>query len=100
MANPIYAHDSAAQTVTKNFETAIPNIPGKPLISVEVDFAPGAASQPHTHAKSAFIYAYNYARRLKTLKGLTPCEHICKCWTSQPERLRLNPLQQMPGPNT
>ena len=48
MAGPIYAHDSEAQTVTKNFETAIPNIPGKSLIAVEVDYAPGAASAaPH-----------------------------------------------------
>jgi quercetin dioxygenase-like cupin family protein len=56
MAGPI--HDSEAQTVTKNFEAAIPNIPGKSLIAVEVNYAPGAASVPHTHAKSAFIYAY------------------------------------------
>ena len=48
---------------------------------------------------AAFINAYNYARRLKTLKGLTPYEYICKCWTSQPERFKLNPLQKMPGPN-
>src|ERR1700745_1102015 len=47
-----------------------------------------------------FINAYNYARRLKTLKGLTPYESICTCWTSQPERFRLNPLQKMPGLNT
>ena len=55
MASPIYAHDSEAQTVTKNFEAAIPNMPGKSLIAVEVDYAPGAASAAHTHAKSAFI---------------------------------------------
>ncbi|WFU74140.1 cupin domain-containing protein [Bradyrhizobium sp. CB2312] len=54
----ICAHDSRAQTVTKNFEATIPNISGKSLIAVEVDYAPGAASPPHTHAKSAFIYAY------------------------------------------
>lgn len=47
-----------------------------------------------------FVRAYNFARRLKTLKGLTPYEYICKCWTSQPERFKLNPLQQMPGLNT
>jgi transposase InsO family protein len=47
----------------------------------------------------AFIQAYNFAKRLKTLKGLTPYEFICKCWTSQPERFILNPLQQMPGLN-
>src|SRR5258707_3296302 len=58
MAGPFYAHDSEAQTVRKNFEAAIPNIPDKSLIAVEVDYAPGAASVPHTHAKSAFIYAY------------------------------------------
>src|SRR5438132_857333 len=49
---------------------------------------------------AGFINAYNYARRLRTLKGLTPYEYICKCWTSQPERFKLNPLQQMPGLNT
>ena len=47
-----------------------------------------------------FISAYNFGRRLKTLKGLTPYEFICKCWTSQPERFTLNPLHQMPGLNT
>ena len=46
-----------------------------------------------------FVNAYNFARRLKTLKGLTPYEFICKCWTNQPERFNLNPLHQMPGLN-
>ena len=45
-------------TVTPNFEHVIPNIPGKSLIALVVDYAPGAASAPHTHPKSAFIYAY------------------------------------------
>ena len=43
-----------------------------------------------------FISAYNFGRRLKTLKGLTPYEFICKCWTSEPERFILDPLHQMP----
>ena len=46
-----------------------------------------------------FVNAYNYARRLKTLKGLTPYEYICKIWTSEPGRFRLDPLHQMPGLN-
>jgi hypothetical protein len=33
-----------------------------------------------------FVDAYNFARRLKTLRGLTPYEFICKAWTSQPQR--------------
>jgi transposase InsO family protein len=47
-----------------------------------------------------FINAYNYGRRLKTLKGLTPYEFIAKMWTKEPERFRLNPIHQMPGLNT
>jgi transposase InsO family protein len=47
-----------------------------------------------------FVSAYNFAKRLKTLKGLTPYEHICKAWTNEPERFRLDPLHQMPGLNT
>jgi transposase InsO family protein len=47
-----------------------------------------------------FLSAYNFARRLKTFKGLTPYEFICKCWTKEPERFRLNPIHQMPGLNT
>ena len=47
-----------------------------------------------------FISAYNFGRRLKSLKGLTPYEFICKCWTSEPERFILNPIHQMPGLNT
>jgi hypothetical protein len=46
-----------------------------------------------------FVSAYNFGRRLKTLKGLTPYEFICKTWTKEPERFKLNPLQQMPGLN-
>src|SRR3954468_18758762 len=47
-----------------------------------------------------FVAAYNFARRLKTLKGLTPFEFVSKSWTSEPDRFKLNPLHQMPGLNT
>ncbi len=46
-----------------------------------------------------FVTAYNFARQLKTLKGLTPYEYICKLWTKEPYRFTLNPLHQMPGLN-
>ncbi|ADP70751.1 Integrase catalytic region [Rhodomicrobium vannielii ATCC 17100] len=54
--------------------------------------------QLETHL-SDFINAYNFARRLKTLKGLTPYEFICKCWTNEPERFKIDPIHQMPGLN-
>jgi hypothetical protein len=47
-----------------------------------------------------FINAYNCARRLKTLRGLTPYELICKAWADEPHRFTSNPHHQMPGPNT
>ncbi len=46
-----------------------------------------------------FVNAYNFARRLKTLKGLTPYEAICKAWTKEPKRFKLDPIHQMPGLN-
>ena len=49
---------------------------------------------------AGFINAYNYGRRLKALKGLTPYEYICKIWTEDQNRFKLNPLHQMPGLNT
>lgn len=56
-------------------------------------------NQLRTHLAD-FLDAYNFARRLKTLNGLTPYEYICKTWTSQPDRFILNPVHQMPGLNT
>jgi hypothetical protein len=46
-----------------------------------------------------FVAAYNIARRLKTLRGLAPCEAICKAWTDDPSRFTQNPHHQTPGPN-
>src|ERR1700676_1686304 len=58
----VLATPAAAQgpreAVTPLFEHVIPNIPGKSLIAVEVTYAPGGASVPHRHAKSAFLYVY------------------------------------------
>lgn len=60
------AHGGQTETVAPKFDQAIPNIPGKSLVVVEVDYAPGAASPPHTHAKSAFIYAYVLSGELES----------------------------------
>ena len=58
IAGSAAAHDGRTETVTRKFDQAIPNIPGKSLVVLEVDYAPGAASPSHRHEKSAFIYAY------------------------------------------
>jgi len=40
---------------------------------------------------ATFLMAYNFAKRLKTLKGLTPYEYICQQWQRQPERFIHDP---------
>jgi quercetin dioxygenase-like cupin family protein len=39
------------------FDHALPNVPGKSMKGVLVEYQPGGASPGHTHAHSAFIYA-------------------------------------------
>ena len=48
---------------------------------------------------ATFLDAYNFAKRLKSLRGLTPFERICQLWTEHPQRFRLNPLHHMAGLN-
>ena len=43
--------------VTLVYEHALPNVPGKSIKGLLVEYAPGGSSPAHTHAKSAFIYA-------------------------------------------
>ena len=54
---------SAAMAADENskatlvYEHALPNVPGKSIKGVLVEYGPGASSSAHMHAKSAFIYA-------------------------------------------
>ena len=86
MAGTVFVHESESETVTKNFEAAIPNIPGKSLIALEVDYAPGAASPSHVHAKSAFIYAYviSGAIESKVDDGETRIYRAGESWSEAP----------------
>jgi quercetin dioxygenase-like cupin family protein len=54
------AGDGAAQAsvhATLVYQHELPNVPGKSIKSVVVEYAPGGSSPAHTHAPSAFIYA-------------------------------------------
>jgi transposase InsO family protein len=58
--------------------------------------------ETHDHLRAhlrTFLEAYNFAKRLKTLKGLTVFEFISSKWTSEPHRFRLHPDHLIPGPN-
>ena len=48
---------AAPVKVTLVYDHALPNVPGKSIKGVLVEYAPGAGSPAHVHPKSAFIYA-------------------------------------------
>lgn len=53
------AHDASMTEakVTLVYDHALPNVPGKSMKGVLVEYEPGGSSPAHTHPKSAFIYA-------------------------------------------
>ncbi len=55
----VLAHDASDDTskVTLVYDHALPNVPGKSLKGVLVEYGPGGTSPGHTHPASAFIYA-------------------------------------------
>ena len=54
---PALAHDTQSAKVTIVFDHVLPNVPGKSMKGVLVEYAPGGMSPGHTHPSSAFIYA-------------------------------------------
>src|ERR1700730_8822343 len=45
-------------TVKPLFSEKLPNVPGKTLTVVEVDYRPAGFSAPHRHPASGFVFAY------------------------------------------
>ena len=53
-------------------------------------------SDYHSHDQlrghlETFMVSYNFTKRFKALRGLTPYEYVCKIWTEQPNLFRSNP---------
>ena len=46
-----------------------------------------------------WLDAYDYARRLETLRGLTSYEFVCRSWAEQPVRFTRDPTNDTVGPN-
>jgi quercetin dioxygenase-like cupin family protein len=60
-AHDVAGHDLAYETrgtrVTLVYEHPLPDVPGKSVKGVLVEYEPGGYNAAHTHAKSALIYA-------------------------------------------
>jgi quercetin dioxygenase-like cupin family protein len=68
------------------FNNPIPNIPGKSLLAVVVNYAPGAKNKSHHHAPSAFITAYvlQGAVRSQVDDGPVKVYHAGEYFTEKP----------------
>jgi quercetin dioxygenase-like cupin family protein len=75
-----------ASKVTQIFDRELPNVPGKSMRAVLVEYGPGAASPSHRHPNSAFIYATVLEGEIRSQVNDDPA-HVYKAgesWTEQP----------------
>lgn len=75
-----------AARITPVYAHAIPGVPGKSLKGVLVEYAPGASSPSHRHAKSALIYATVLEGRVRCQLNGGPVRTYSRGdnWTEQP----------------
>ena len=91
-ATHAYAQDSTklagskAATVTVVYQHELPNVPGKSIKGVLVEYGPGGYSAGHTHAKSAFIYATVLEGEIKSQVNDGPVKiyHAGENWSENP----------------
>jgi quercetin dioxygenase-like cupin family protein len=75
-----------ASKVTQIFDRELPNVPGKSMRAVLVEYGPGAASPSHRHPKSAFIYATVLEGEIRSQVNDDPARvyKAGESWTEQP----------------
>jgi quercetin dioxygenase-like cupin family protein len=92
-AAALFATSVAAQETTAPgakisvvFDQKLPNVPGKSMRAVLVEYEPGAGSPSHRHPSSAFIYATVLEGEIRSKVNDEP-EHVYKAgesWTEMP----------------
>ena len=63
------AAHSSGEDVKPVFSTALPNVPGKALSAVVVNYAPGGKSDAHHHSGSVFAFILSGAIRSEVAPG-------------------------------
>jgi quercetin dioxygenase-like cupin family protein len=79
--------NAPASKVSKIFDRELPNVPGKSMRAVLVEYGPGASSPSHRHPSSAFIYATVLEGEIRSKVNDEP-EHVYKAgesWTEVPD---------------
>jgi quercetin dioxygenase-like cupin family protein len=68
------------------FSKKLPNVPGKTLTVVQVDYRPGGFSVPHRHPASGFVFAYVLSGTVRSqVEGEQVREYSAgETWTEPP----------------
>jgi quercetin dioxygenase-like cupin family protein len=85
-ANVAAENTAPAVKISKIFDRELPNVPGKSMRAVLVEYGPGAASPSHRHPASAFIYATVLEGEIRSKVNDAP-DHVYKAgetWTEVP----------------
>nr|WP_228878833.1 cupin domain-containing protein [Paraburkholderia saeva] len=80
------AGEAPHETIAPAFAYALPNVPGKTITALVVDYAPGGKSVPHRHGK-AFVVGYVLAGAIRSQvnNGESKVYHAGETWTEAPD---------------
>jgi quercetin dioxygenase-like cupin family protein len=80
------ASTGEGETVKTLFSTKLPNVPGKTLSVVSVNYRPGGFSTPHRHPASGFVFAYVLSGTIRSQVEGEPLEvyRVGQSWTEPP----------------
>src|SRR5262249_11827298 len=82
----VSAEEALQERQTAAFQEAIPNIPGKTLGALLVNYPPGGATQAHYHSRSAFVIGYVLSGSIRSQvnDGKSRVSHAGENWTEPP----------------
>jgi quercetin dioxygenase-like cupin family protein len=74
------------EIIKQIFSGKLPNVPGKTLTVVQVDYRPGGFSAPHRHPTSGFVFAYVLSGTVRSqVEGQPVREYRAgETWTEPP----------------
>jgi quercetin dioxygenase-like cupin family protein len=80
------AEPGGGTTVKQIYSGKLPNVPGKTLTVVQVDYRPGGFSMPHRHPASGFVFAYVLSGTVRSQVEGEPLReyNVGETWTEPP----------------
>lgn len=78
------AENESRETIEQQFQYAIPDMPGKVITSISVEYPPGASTPAHHHG-DAFVIGYVLEGSIRSrVDGETNIYRVGESWTENP----------------